>query len=306
MPPTRNPDMKTRNPHIRKTLRILGKILGMLMLAAIAAFWVPYIVRALFCDQFVVPSESMLPTLAPGDRILVNKLIVGARIYKKFDFSEGAALHSFRLPGFRKVRVNDIVVFNVPQGYDRDKIEFRINYVYAKRCIGTPGDSVSIRNGRFWNNHWSGPIGDTVQQQVLARMPDSLFSPYVLRSMPFDDSLFGWTIKNMGPLHVPRAGDSIPLDLRHFKLYRQVIEYETGKKLSFENGARLDGIPVCGYTFRKNYYFFCGDNAPNSKDSRYWGFAPEEFIIGVVNRISYSQDPITGERRPERWWKRVE
>ena len=168
--------MKTRNPHIRKTLRILGKILGMLMLAAIAAFWVPYIVRALFCDQFVVPSESMLPTLAPGDRILVNKLIVGARIYKKFDFSEGAALHSFRLPGFRKVRVNDIVVFNVPQGYDRDKIEFRINYVYAKRCIGTPGDSVSIRNGRFRNNHWSGPIGDTVQQQVLARMPDSLFS----------------------------------------------------------------------------------------------------------------------------------
>lgn len=298
--------MKTRNPHIRKTLRILGKILGMLMLAAIAAFWVPYIVRALFCDQFVVPSESMLPTLAPGDRILVNKLIVGARIYKKFDFSEGAALHSFRLPGFRKVRVNDIVVFNVPQGYDRDKIEFRINYVYAKRCIGTPGDSVSIRNGRFRNNHWSGPIGDTVQQQVLARMPDSLFSPYVLRSMPFDDSLFGWTIKNMGPLYVPRAGDSIPLDLRHFKLYRQVIEYETGKKLSFENGARLDGIPVCGYTFRKNYYFFCGDNAPNSKDSRYWGFAPEEFIIGVVNRISYSQDPITGERRPERWWKRVE
>lgn len=298
--------MKTRNPHIRKTLRILGKILGMLMLAAIAAFWVPYIVRALFCDQFIVPSESMLPTLAPGDRILVNKLIVGARIYKKFDFSEGAALHSFRLPGFRKVRVNDIVVFNVPQGYDRDKIEFRINYVYAKRCIGTPGDSVSIRNGRFRNNHWSGPIGDTVQQQVLARMPDSLFSPYVLRSMPFDDSLFGWTIKNMGPLHVPRASDSIPLDLRHFKLYRQVIEYETGKKLSFENGARLDGIPVCGYTFRKNYYFFCGDNAPNSKDSRYWGFAPEEFIIGVVNRISYSQDPITGERRPERWWKRVE
>lgn len=298
--------MKTRHPHIRKTLRILGRIFGTLLLAAVAAFWVPYIVRALFCDQFVVPSESMLPTLAPGDRILVNKLIVGARIYKKFDFSEGAALHSFRLPGFRKVRVNDIVVFNVPQGYDRDKIEFRINYVYAKRCIGTPGDSVSIRNGRFRNNRWNGPIGDTVQQRLLARMPDSIFSPYVLRSMPFDDSLFGWTIKNMGPLYVPRAGDSIPLDLRHFKLYRQVIEYETGRELSFEKEACLNGVPICGYTFQKNYYFFCGDNAPNSKDSRYWGFTPEEFIIGVVKRISYSRDPSTGERRPERWWKKVE
>ena len=298
--------MKTRSKNIGRTGRMIGKMIRVHMSAAIAAVWVTYSVRARFCDQFIVPTESMITTLAPGDRILVNKLIVGARIYKKFDFSEGAALHSFRLPGFRKVRVNDIVVFNVPQGYDRDKIEFRINYVYAKRCIGTPGDSVSIRNGRFRNNHWSGPIGDTVQQQVLARMPDSLFSPYVLRSMPFDDSLFGWTIKNMGPLHVPRAGDSIPLDLRHFKLYRQVIEYETGKALSFENEARLDGTPINGYTFRKNYYFFCGDNAPDSKDSRYWGFAPEEFIIGVVKRISYSQDPATAQRRPDRTWKKVQ
>ena len=298
--------MKTREQHTRKPLRIIGKILYTILLVAVIAFWAPYFVRAFFCDQFVVPSESMLPTLVPGDRILVNKFIAGARIYTKFDFSEGAALHSFRLPGFRKVRVNDIVVFNVPQGYNRDKIEFRINYVYAKRCTGTPGDSISIRNGYFRNNRWKGFIGDTVRQRVLAQMPDSLFSPYVLRSMPFDDSLFGWTIKNMGPLHVPRAGDSIPPDRRHFNLYRQVFEYQTARTLTFANEARLDGTPINGYTFRKNYYFFCGDNAPDSKDSRYWGFAPEEFIIGVVKRISYSQDPATAQRRPDRTWKKVQ
>ena len=66
------------------------------------------------------------------------------------------------------------------------------------------------------------------------------------------------------------------------------------------------GNPLADYVFRKNYYFFCGDNVPNSKDSRYWGFAPEEFIIGVVKRISYSEEPFSGRRRPERRWKKVE
>ena len=89
--------MKTREQHTRKPLRIIGKILYTILLVAVIAFWAPYFVRAFFCDQFVVPSESMLPTLVPGDRILVNKFIAGARIYTKFDFSEGAALHSFRL-----------------------------------------------------------------------------------------------------------------------------------------------------------------------------------------------------------------
>lgn len=101
------------------------------------------------CDQFVIPSESMMPTLLPGDRILVNKLLAGSRIYSKLEFRQGVPLRSFRIPGLRGVHVNDVVVFNAPHGYDRDRIEFRINYVYAKRCVGTPGDSIAIRNGYF-------------------------------------------------------------------------------------------------------------------------------------------------------------
>ena len=118
---------------------------------------------------------------------------------------------------------------------------------------------------------------------------------------------FGWTIRNLGPLYVPRAGAKIALDLRNFRLYKPLVEYETGGSLSFDGRtARLDGKPLADYVFRKNYYFFCGDNVPNSKDSRYWGFAPEEFIIGVVKRISYSEEPVSGRRRPERRWKKVE
>lgn len=126
--------------------------------------FVPYFVRVFICDQFVVPSESMNPTLIVGDRILVNKLIAGARIYKKFEFAKDVPLRSFRIPGLGRVRVNDVVVFNAPRGYDRERIEFRINYVYTKRCIGTPGDTISARNARYYNNRYAHPIGDRQQQ----------------------------------------------------------------------------------------------------------------------------------------------
>lgn len=265
------------------------------------------LLRIFLCDQFVVPSDSMNPTLIAGDRILVNKLIAGARIYKKLEFGKDIPLRSFRTPGIRKVGVNDVVVFNAPRGYDRNRIEFRINYVYSKRCIGTPGDSVSVRDGYFRNNRHPGPIGDAGQQRRLHETPDSLIPRKVLRAMPFDDKLFGWTIRNFGPLCVPQAGTRIVLDLRNYKLYRQAIEYETGGKLTYSGGqALLDKQPLAEYTFRCDYYFFCGDNVSDSKDSRYLGFVPEEFIIGVVRRISFSEDPITYRRRPDRWWKRVE
>lgn len=265
------------------------------------------LMRILVCDQFVVPSDSMQPTLMTGDRILVNKLIAGPRIYKKFDFAKDIPLRSFRIPGMRPVRVNDVVVFNAPRGYDRDNIEFRINYVYAKRCVGTPGDSVAVRNGYFWNNRYSGPIGVPDMQRRLSQTPDSLLDPNTVRAFPFDDARLGWTIRNMGPLYVPRAGMRIGVDSLNSELYRQVIEYETGGRLTYRDGVpSLDGKAIGEYTFCKNYYFFCGDNVFNSKDCRYLGFVPEEFIIGVVKRITYSKDYFRGGNRPGRMWKRVE
>lgn len=272
--------------------------------SAAMLFLVWIAVRILLFDQFVVPSDSMFPTLMPGDRILVNKTLFGARVYKRFQFGEGIPLESYRLPGRRAVRPNDIVVFNAPYGYERGKIEFRINYVYAKRCIGSPGDTVSIRNGFFRNNRFEGVIGDKRQQQELARMSESMFPKDVFLTIPQDESLCRWTLKELGPLYIPRAGCRIALDALNCKLYRLAIEYETGCRLEFADGtAKLDGHVLSHYTFRKNYYFLCGDNVIDSRDCRYLGFIPEEFIIGIVSRILYSRDPITERYRQGRWLK---
>ncbi len=251
----------------------------------------------LVSDKFIIPTDSMTPTLIPGDRIVVNKLIFGARVYKNFDFSRGQPLESWRMPGLRRIRTGDVLVFNYPYGYDDwSRIEFKINYVYAKRCIGVPGDTVSVEGGFYHNFRQPGTIiGLEAEQRRLSAMPDSLIPGPIFNTMPFDGS---WTVKDFGPLWVPARGDTIRLDDSSRPLYGRVIEYETGRRLS-------DTL-VNDYVFRDNYYFVVGDNVMNSGDSRYWGFVPELFVVGVSRRIAYSRDRATDKFRWDRLWRRID
>jgi len=237
--------------------------------------------RIFFIDQFVVPGYSMYPTLIKGDRILVNKFIFGARIYDSFDFSDNSILKSHRVKGIRNIRRNDVLVFNFPVNKKTGKIEFKINYVYVKRCIGLPKDIIEIREGYFINNNYKSQLGNIFEQSVIHNIPDSLLDNYRMNYNIVDDNNFEWTIKNFGPIQVPGKGLQIKLDSRAKILYKNIIEYETGRQICFDNSL---------YPFKKNYYFVCGDNLRDSYDSRHWGFVPEEFIIGVVNCISYSRD----------------
>ena len=118
-----------------------------LIIYVCASFVLIYILwllcRVFLFDQFVIPTESMSPTLLPGDRVIVDKTIVGTRIYSDLDFDpKGGELRSWRLRGMRQMKRNDIVVFNFP--HHEGRINFIINNVYAKRCVALPGDTLSI------------------------------------------------------------------------------------------------------------------------------------------------------------------
>ena len=229
--------------------------------------------RIFIAERFIIPSESMRPTLVPGDKVWVNKLLYGARIYKSFDFEDHAPLKCFRMPGLRKIRPGDVICFNYPLGYDKwTKIEFKINYVYCKRVVGTPGDTIGIKDGVTWNNNYNGIIGVQDNQLAIQNTPDSiLWRTKFMATMPFTRPM--WTMKNFGPLYVPEKGVTIELDSVGRAIYGPVIEYETGSWPDNE---------VCSHTFRHDYYFAFGDNCLDSNDSRYWGFIPEDFIIGIV------------------------
>lgn len=244
-------------------------------------FWL--LLRVTLFDYFTIPTESMCPTLKPGDKVVVNKLLMGGRIYKNLHFEkEGQELESWRLKGWRSVEINDICIFNFP--HHRDKMSFVINNVFCKRCIGLPGDTISIQGGWYVNSNYKGELGNIEGQRQQSLVPDSLLNNEGLTGR----HCMGWTLKEFGPFYLPRKGEVIHLTTREAQLYYRILEWETGKDIDWDLENRivtLDGEVVTEHEFKHSYYFMAGDNVLYSSDSRYWGLVPEEYIIGIVGWI---------------------
>lgn len=280
----------------RSILERIINILWRIMIFVLIFCALHYGRRIFIAERFKIPTESMTPTLVPGDYVWVNKLLYGARIYKSIDFEDHATLKCFRMSGFRKIHPGDVICFNYPLGYDKwTEIEFKINYVYCKRVVGTPGDTIGVKDGVTWNNNYSGTIGVLENQLAIKNTPDSiLWKTTFMMTMPFTRPM--WTIKNFGPLYIPKKGITIELDSIGRAIYGSIIEYETGSWPQDD---------IKSHTFMHDYYFAFGDNSLDSNDSRYWGFVPGEFIIGVATRILYCRDRQTERFRWDRLLKRI-
>lgn len=268
-------------------------------------FVLKYVLWIFVWDRYPVPTDSMYPTIEPGDRIMVNKLIFGARIYKSTDFlADTSEPRVFRMPGWRELRRNDIVVFNFPNIGERG-IWFRINQAYVKRVVGLPGDTLSVAEGFFRIAGLTDTVGYLPAQQQIARMPDSVAQGSPHRIYPW--CVPRWTIRNFGPVYVPRRGATVVLDSLTFALYAPIMRRETGQAVERDSAGvyRIDGRAVAEYCFREDYYFVAGDNGLSSFDSRYFGFVPQNYIVGVAMRIWDSRDPSTGHGRWGRYLQRL-
>lgn len=269
-------------------------------------FVLKYLFWIFVWDRYPVPTDSMMPTILPGDRIMVDKLVFGARLYRSTAFlADTSEPPVFRMPGWRGLRYNDIVVFNFPNIGDRG-IWFRINQAFVKRIVGLPGDTLSVEGGFYRIAGRSDTVGYVPIQRQIARLPDSVLRASPHRIYPW--CVPQWTIRDFGPIYVPRRGTTVGLDSVSFWLYRPIIQRETGGVVEADSagGYRIGGRPVRKYRFRDNYYFVAGDNGLSSFDSRYFGFVPEDYIVGVATRIWDSCEPLTGERRWQRFGRRLQ
>lgn len=272
-------------------------------LAALACLWI--ILQVFFFTSFRIPSDSMEPELMAGDYVMVNKLMMGPRLFNLSASMKGEQVEIYRLPGLQKIHRNDVLVFNFPHPNRWDKIEMHIMKYYIKRCIGLPGDSLSIRNGRYEIEGGNEELGNREAQKRITDQKEEDFDKGVFLTFPFDSTL-NWNIQNFGPLYIPKEGDTIPINRRNLVLYRKVIKWEQKGKLTEDStGIYLDGEKLDEYCFLKNYYFMAGDKCENSQDSRYWGLLPEEYIVGKASFVWKSVNPYTDEWKWDRFLKEI-
>ena len=101
-----------------------------------------------------------------------------------------------------------------------------------------------------------------------------------------------WTRDNYGPIWIPKKGESIDLTLKNLPIYERPIRTYEGNKLEVKDGKiYINDQETTKYTFKMDYYWMQGDNRHNSLDSRYWGFVPEDHIVGKPIFIWWSSDP---------------
>jgi len=258
----------------------MKRLLKILVLIVILAL----ILKVFVVDAFKIPTGSMKNTLLEGDFLLVNKVAYSISTPQQIPFLE-KRLSRTELISTGKPAFNDVVAFEIPSNYyDPTSGEYS---VLIKRIIGLPGDTIEIEAQELYINHkkYRTPsfIKLNLNESPIESVNKDLF--------PYNNK---WSLENYGPVVVPKKGMKVELDPKNILLWQNAINTDYGKKVISVEGTviSLNGLPIRDYVFEKDYYFVLGDNRKNSIDSRYFGYIPEEWIIGKAFMIYWSQLPV--------------
>lgn len=268
-------EVASKRSAVAQTVLSYGKTVLVTLLIA-------FTLKAFVIEAFRIPSASMEDTLLVGDFLLVDKFLYGIRTPRYVPLTK-VAIPTLSLPPFKSIERGAVIVFEFPG--DGDRIENPEGVNYVKRCIGLPGDTIELRGSKVFAN------GDELALPAHARSSVGNHR-YWRRNYHLFPPGAGFTEEHYGPLWVPKRGAVIELNESNFDQWRTFIVREGHRvRMDIDGIIYIDERKQNRYVVERNYYFVLGDNQDNSLDSRYWGFVPENHIIGEALMIYWSWDP---------------
>jgi signal peptidase I len=235
--------------------------------------------RTFFIEAFRIPTGSMKNTLLVGDYLFVNKVSYAFKFPKYLPFTSTIIPHFSIKTG--NIHRGDVLVFEYPG--EQELVEARekkINYI--KRCIGLPGDSIQVIAKQVYVN------GKAMQNPAEMVYREGA-NPKTQQSPDIFPTGAPWNRDWYGPIRVPKEGDIIPINRDNFSRWSVFIAREGHKPVIDAQGAvEIDGKVTGTYTVERDYLWMMGDNRDDSQDSRYWGFAPVDNVVGQALIIYFS------------------
>jgi signal peptidase I len=252
-----------------------------LFIILLLTFFLAIFVKAFFVEAFKIPTNSMAETILSGDFVLVNKFAYSIQTPAALPLTN-IKIPRVKLISFGKPQRNDVVVFQFPG--NQNEIHPLQEFTLVKRLVGLPGDNVWIIDKEVIVNNSRLDI----PPKAIIKKDESL------NYGEADDRIFpagkNWNKDYYGPIITPKIGMKISINSKNIGDWETIINREFGRKVVSIEGSviMINGKPSRQYIFTKNYYFVLGDNRDQSSDSRYWGFVPEDLIIGRAGIIYWS------------------
>ena len=247
------------------------------------------------------PDYYTLCQMYGRDVVRNNKSQFGDIIYRPVDRRDNYVKRCLGLPG-ETLQIKDGIVYANGKAIPQPE---RVQYLYYVETDGTPitdelYDELGISND---DRHGSGnQYVLLLTQEMKKNLQSKPWVKMVERIQPDPSETittypvgvdYGWTRANYGPIWIPKKGAKIDLTLQNLPLYERCIRNYEGNTLEVKgNQILINGKPATSYTFKMDYYWMQGDNRDNSLDSRYWGFVPEDHIVGTpaIILISFDKD----------------